>query len=199
MKSSEKLWGTGSARFPNSAGSGPVNSFQPRYSDRRLVRRPNHDGTGPVNALLPRDSCSRFARFPNSAGSGPVNSFQPRYSDRRLVRRPNHDGTGPVNALFWRDSHSRFARFPNSAGIGPVSVFSTDCCVAKSHRDPRFRFRRRASSPKAAGIGPANPLPGTSSLVTRPAVSIVTPNHSPSSAAVFQFVLSIQSGPPVAS
>ena len=48
-------------------------------------------------------------------------------------------------------------------------------------------------------MGPANPLPGSCSLVTRPAVSVVTPNHSPSGAAIFQFVLSIQSGPPVAS
>ena len=48
-------------------------------------------------------------------------------------------------------------------------------------------------------MDPANSLPGSSRLVTRPAVSVPTPNHSPSGARVFQFVLSIQPGPPVAS
>ena len=92
-----------------------------------------------------------------------------------------------------------FASRLNAAGIDPVSAFSIHCREAESHRPPRFSVLRRAKSPSASGIGPVNPLPGSSSLVTRPSAPVVTPNHAPTGADVFQFVLSVQFGPAVAS
>lgn len=45
-------------------------------------------------------------------------------------------------------------------------------------------------------MDPVNPLPGSSSRVTRPSASVDTPNHSPSAADVFQLALSVQPEPP---
>ena len=154
---------------------------------------------GPVKSFSLSQSDSRFTRRPNSLGMGPVKSFQLRYSVRRLTRLPSSAGIGPVKSFSLRSSASRFASRPNAGGIDPVSAFSTHCCEVESHRLPRFSICRRAKSPSAAGIGPVNPLPGSTSLVTRPAAAVDTPNHSPSGADVFQLVLSVQPGPPVAS
>ena len=78
--------------------------------------------------------------------------------------------------------------FPNHAGTGPVSSFPQ-----------RYSSSRLASPCNAAGMGPARPFSLRSSWVTRPAASVVTPNHSPSGTDVFQFVRFVQPAPPVAS
>ena len=49
------------------------------------------------------------------------------------------------------------------------------------------------------GIAPVNWLSQSSSLVTRPRLSVVTPCHSPSGLSLSQLVLSTQSSPSVAS
>ena len=149
--------------------------------------------TGPApSTRSPRGTATRGSRgFPNSAGIGPVKSFQPRYSDRRLVRRPSSPGdrprqvvptevqrpeagqappttTGPAPST----RYSRGTAAPGSPGPPTRPESAPSACSrptpapAESHRLPKFRFRRRASSPRAAGMGPANPLPGSSSLVT---------------------------------
>ena len=74
----------------------------------------------------------------------------------------------------------------SSGGIGPLSSLP--------QRSSSRRVARLASS---GGIGPLSPLPSRLSPVTLP-FSVVTPNHSPSGAAVSQLVLSIQPGPFVA-
>ena len=62
-------------------------------------------------------------------------------------------------------------------------------------RSSRSRFVR---SPRASGTAPVRPFPASSSRVTRPAASVVTPYHSPSGASVSQFAPFVQFAPSVA-
>ena len=95
---------------------------------------------------------------------------------------------GPVKSFQPRSSDPRLTKLPSSAGMGPVKSFP-----------PRFSDPRLTKLPSSAGMGPVKSFPPRLSHVTRPAASVDTPNHSPIGADVFQLVLSVQPGPPVAS
>ena len=77
---------------------------------------------------------------------------------------------------------------PNQGGIGPARELSPSCASSSS-----ARLR------SATGIAPVSPFPRRSSPVTRPEGPVVTPYQESSAAPVFQFVLSAQASPPVAS
>ena len=145
-------------------------------------------GIGPLNTFPPRYSDSRLVRLPSAGGIAPLNAFPPRLSPLRLARLPNAAGIGPLNAFPPRYSNSRLVRLPSAGGIGPLNAFPLSSSAL-----------RLARLPSAGGIGPLNAFSLSPSHRTRPAVLVATPYHSLSGASVFQLVLSVQLGPPVAS
>ena len=101
---------------------------------------------------------------------------------------PSHAGTGPLRSFQERLRKDRFSNRPSALGMGPVNSF-----------DRRDSLRRRSRLPSPEGIVPVRPFSGSSSSVTRPDESVVTPYQPPSGADVFQFVSVVQLAPPVAS
>ena len=201
------------SRFGSSrlAGRAPLKpQFSNRFSDLRFVRFSSHI-VEPVNSFLWRSSPSRLARFPRAAGIGPVNSFHPSRKVFRFTRRPSSTGIGPVNAFTARDSHSRLARLPRAAGIGLVNSFPARVSDSRFRKLPsspgiapinafedKNSHRTFVRAPRSLGIEPVKSLSWRSIPQTRP-WCIVTPCHSSNGASVFQFVLTVQFGPSVAS
>ena len=81
----------------------------------------------------------------------------------------------------------RLARLPNSGGISPLNSFP-----------PRDSRRRLARLPNSGGISPLNWLMSSSSSVTRPLSSVVTPYHSLIGTSLSQLLFLSQFWPPVA-
>ena len=88
-----------------------------RYSPVRLARFPNSGGISPLNSFAHSDSVLRLVRLPNSGGISPLNWFPHKYSPARLARFPNSGGISPLNSFAHSDSVLRLVRLPNSGGI----------------------------------------------------------------------------------
>ena len=139
----------------------------------------------------PRPRCAPQRIHPGDRQGEPGPHGQnrrPPKSDQTISNRPDKLlGTHPLSWFSSRLRYCRLARLPKSGGISPLNWFS-----------PRDNRRRLASFPNSGGISPLNWLMSSSSSVTRPLSSVVTPYHSLIGTSLSQLLFPSQFGPPVA-
>ena len=122
---------------------------------------------------------------PPSVTTGHIDN--PSWLTLRSGLRANNPGRHPVSAFPLMSSSVRLDRMASSEGKLPLSMLLL-----------RFSILRLDSLDSSGGISPLSRLPSSSSRVTCPLPSLVTPCHVLSRASIPQLVWFFQFGPSVA-
>ena len=169
---------------PSSAGIDPASSFLCRFRNLRLASWANSAGIVPVRLLPPRSSRSRLVICPRTVGIDSDNSLFPRFNTSRLGSEASSSGTDPDISLAPRSRILSSSNWERLTGMAPDTWLS-----ARSSSLSRARLTR------FPGNLPDRLFDRSSSRITLPLASVVTPCHSVRGSSLSQFSLSFQFGP----